>query len=157
MSLQDMSEVGDCALSDIEPADLGIIRLFVPSIKRLVAEGENENVYTQGETNILLQPEFFDREKVGAVIEFLEEKQLLMHLVETGTSEPGRVIVSIGGEIDEGKFNSFSIIKTTYKIGGMEGRLGIIGPKRMPYPFLVSAVDFTARTLAEVYSHSKNS
>ncbi len=155
MSLRDMSEIGDAALSDIEPADLGIIRLFVPSIKRLVAEGERESVYTEGETNILLQPEFFDRDKVGAVIEFLEEKSLLMHLVEISNAA-GRVIVSIGGEIDKGKFSSFSIVKTSYQIGNMEGSLGVIGPKRMPYPFLVTAVDYTAKALAEMYSDTNN-
>ncbi|MFP4418433.1 MAG: heat-inducible transcriptional repressor HrcA [Chitinispirillaceae bacterium] len=152
MTLLDMCKAGDQAFSDIEKCQLGVIRLFVPSIKRLIAESDSEEIYTQGETNILLQPEFFDKEKVGAIIEILEEKNLLMHLVDTQSCESGRVIVSIGGEIENGQFSSFSIVKTKYQIGNMEGSLGVIGPKRMPYPLLVSAVDYTARTLDELYS-----
>ncbi len=152
MTLLDMCEAGEQAFADIEKCRLGVIRLFVPSIKRIIAESDSEEVYTQGETNILLQPEFFDKEKVGAIIEILEEKNLLMHLVDTQSSESGRVIVTIGGEIENGQFSSFSIVKTRYQIGNMEGSLGVIGPKRMHYPLLVSAVEYTARTLDELYS-----
>ena len=36
-------------------------------------------------------------------------------------------------------------------MGHLEGSLGVIGPKRMPYPFLVSAVDYTAKLLGQMY------
>ena len=66
-------------------------------------------------------------------------------------AENGQVTVSIGGEIENGQFNSFSIVKTQYHIGHMEGSLGVIGPKRMPYPLLVAAVDYTAKALGDLY------
>ena len=100
----------------------------------------------------MTQPEFFSRERMSAVIEMLEEKKLLMHLVETEPSGNPGVIVMIGGENREGQLKSFSVIKTKYHMGHMEGSLGVIGPKRMPYPFLVSAVDYTAKLLGELYS-----
>jgi heat-inducible transcriptional repressor len=111
-----------------------------------------ENLYAQGETNIMTQPEFFSKERVGAVIEMLEEKKLLMHLFETEQSGKPGVIVMIGGENKDGQLKSFSIVKTNYQVGNLQGSLGVIGPKRMPYPFLVSAVDYTAKLLGELYS-----
>ena len=84
--------------------------------------------------------------------EILEEKKLLMHLFETTQENKSGVIIMIGGENRDGQLKSFSVVKTKYHMGNMEGSLGIIGPKRMPYPFLVSAVDYTAKLLGELYS-----
>jgi heat-inducible transcriptional repressor len=155
MTLAGMCEAGDTVFSDVEPYALGIIKLFVPSIKKMIAEETSrEEVYTEGEANILMQPEFFNKEKAGAIIEILECKQLLMHILDTGDEYQGRVMVTIGGEFENGQFSSFGIIKTKYQLGNMQGSLGIIGPKRMPYPFLVSAVEYTARTLSDLTGSS---
>ncbi len=152
ITLERMCEAGDTVFADIEDYEMGIIRLFVPSIKQMVEERQDEALYTEGKTNILLKPEFFDRRQVGAIMEILEEKKLLMHLFERVDAEMGRVTVSIGGEIEKGQFSSFSIVKTRYHLGNLEGSLGVIGPKRMPYPLLVAAVDYTARALGEMYA-----
>jgi heat-inducible transcriptional repressor len=152
MTLLDMCQKERSIFSDVEPYELGIIRLFVPSIKKIIDEEDKEPVYAEGETNIMLQPEFFSKDNVGAVIEILEEKKLLMHLFETTQENKSGVIIMIGGENRDGQLKSFSVVKTKYHMGNMEGSLGIIGPKRMPYPFLVSAVDYTAKLLGELYS-----
>jgi len=152
MSLKDMCSKEANIFSDVELFELGIVRLFVPSIKKIIDNEEHDSLYAEGETNIMTQPEFFSRERMSAVIEMLEEKKLLMHLFETeATGKPG-VIVMIGGENREGQLKSFSVVKTKYHMGHMEGSLGVIGPKRMPYPFLVSAVDYTAKLLGDLYS-----
>ncbi len=152
LTLWEMCQKDRDIFSDIELFELGIIRLFVPSIKKIIQTEEMESVYAEGETNIMTQPEFFSKDRVGAVIEILEEKKLLMHLFETEPSSKPGVIVTIGGENEDGQMKSFSIIKTKYHVGSMEGSLGVIGPKRMPYPFLVSAVDYTAKLLGDLYS-----
>jgi heat-inducible transcriptional repressor len=152
LTLEQVCAAGDGVFADVEDCNLGVIRLFVPSLRRMMSQPSDDQIYTQGEMNMLLKPEFFDKSQLGAVIEILEEKQMLMHLFEQVGAEPGRVSVSIGGEIERGQFSSFSIVKTRYQIGHLEGSLGVIGPKRMPYPMLVAAVDYTARTLSELYS-----
>jgi heat-inducible transcriptional repressor len=155
LTLSEMCQTDRDIFSDVESFELGIIRLFVPSIKKIIQAEEKEPVYAEGEMNIMTQPEFFSKDRVGAVIEILEEKKLLMHLFETvqeNDAANAGVIISIGGENSDGQMKSFSIIKTKYHIGSMEGSLGVIGPKRMPYPFLVSAVDYTAKLLGELFS-----
>lgn len=138
--------------SDIDSYDLGVIKLFIPSIQKMLETENSEQVFTDGKTNILLKPEFYNKEAIGSIIEILEEKKLLMHIFGEERKSSNRVIVTIGGEIEKGKFSSFSIVKTNYKLGNLEGYLGIIGPKRMPYPFLISAVDYTSRILEEMYN-----
>lgn len=150
-SFLEMCEADDGKFGDIPDFDLGIIRLLVPSLKKILSQDQNENIFTEGQTNVLLQPEFFDRERVGAVMEIFEEKNLLMHLFETPEHED-RIFVSIGEENLKGQLQSFSIIKTKYRVGNMIGSLGVIGPKRMPYPYLISAVEYTSKVLGELHS-----
>jgi heat-inducible transcriptional repressor len=150
MSLRQMGEEGEKALSDIEPLELGVIQLFVPSIRKML-QGEADVIHTEGETNIMLKPEFSGREKLGAVVEILGEKKMLMHMFDTQGAQAGKVMVSIGGENRSGMFQSFSVLKTNYQIGNLQGSLGIMGPKRMPYPFLVSAVAYTAKALEQLH------
>jgi heat-inducible transcriptional repressor len=152
LTLFEMCQKEGDIFSDVESFELGIIRLFVPSIKKIIQTEESESVYAEGETNIMTQPEFFSKDRVGAVIEIIEEKKMLLHLFETEYSNKPGVIVIIGGENEAGQMKSFSIIKTKYHVGSMQGSLGVIGPKRMPYPFLVSAVDYTAKLLGDLYS-----
>lgn len=150
-TLADMCSAEEGTYEDVPDYDIGVIRLLVPSIRKMMQSEQSGEVFTEGKTNVLLQPEFFNPDRVGAVIEILEEKNLLMHLFET-TDDDNRVHVSIGGENLEGQLTSFSVIKTQYHIGNMVGSLGVIGPKRMPYPQLISAVKYTARVLGELSS-----
>jgi heat-inducible transcriptional repressor len=150
-TVHEMCETDDGKFGGIPEFDLGVIRLLVPSLRKMMDQDHDETVFTEGQTNVLLQPEFFSRDRVGAVMEIFEEKNLLMHLFETTGSED-RVFISIGGENQEGQLQSFSIIKTNYRVGNMQGSLGVIGPKRMPYPYLISAVEYTAKVLGELHS-----
>jgi heat-inducible transcriptional repressor len=151
MFLSDIVEKEDEVLHNVADAALGVIRLFVPSIRKMLQyEDANEELYTEGATNIVLKPEFHAPERLGAVVEMLGDRRMLMHLFDTNDSELGRVVVSIGGENRGGMFESFSVVKARYKVGGLEGSMGVLGPKRMPYPLLVAAVDYTARVLGEV-------
>jgi heat-inducible transcriptional repressor len=154
MTLSEMLKKEDSIFDTVEPYELGLIRLFVPSIKRLIEAEQNDAVYTEGETNIMTQPEFASHDQVSAIIEILEEKRLLLHLFEKEQVNKSGVIISIGGENSDGQLQSFSVVKTKYQVGHLEGTLGVIGPKRMPYPFLVSAVDYTAKLLGEMYSRT---
>lgn len=138
-------------LNDVAPLHQGVIRLFIPSIKKLLSPSEEQTVHAEGTTNIVLKPDFIDRDQLGAVIEILGERKMLMHLFNSTNLESDKVLVSIGGENKNGVLESFSILKTRYQVGNLEGTLGIIGPKRMPYPLLVSAVDYTAKLLGELH------
>jgi len=152
LTLEDMLLRDDQFFTNVDTFELGLIRLFVPSIKKMIEAEKTDGMFTEGETNIVVQPEFFSRDQVSAIIEILEEKKLLLHMFEKDQCNNTGVVISIGGENTDGQLQSFSVVKTKYQVGHMEGTLGVIGPKRMPYPFLVSAVDYTAKLLGEMYS-----
>ena len=152
-TLRDMFLNGKTAFSDVTNLELGIIRLFVPAIQKIMERNTSLDVLTNGTSRLLLKPDFADRDAMSTILEILDEKNLLMHILSDGeTATSKTAIVSIGGEISEGRFNSFSVVKTGYAIGSLSGCLGVIGPKRMPYPYLVAAVEYTASALEELYS-----
>lgn len=157
MSLEKLFITENSVFSDIDAYDLGVIRLFIPSIQEMLEKSSTSEVFTDGKTNIILKPEFFKKEQIGSIVEILEKKSLLMHMFGEEKQKSNKVVVSIGGEIEKGKFSSFSIIKTKYHLGNMKGSLGVIGPKRMPYPFLISAVDYTSKVLEDMYSRKGKS
>ncbi len=152
LALKELFLCNEEIFSDVDTFEMGVIKLFIPSIQRLLGNGDGDELFTDGKTNILLKPEFFNKNQVSSIIEVLEEKRLLMHLFGESNESANSVLVSIGGEIEKGVFSSFSVVKTTYQIGSMRGSLGVIGPKRMPYPFLISAVDYTSKVLGELYT-----
>lgn len=50
------------------------------------------------------------------------------------------------------KWPLFSLVTSTYQAGKVKGKIGVIGPTRMPYSKLISLVDYTAKVLGEVLS-----
>ncbi|MCX7726840.1 MAG: heat-inducible transcriptional repressor HrcA [Chitinispirillaceae bacterium] len=135
--------------SEIREIEPKTIRLLIPSLRKMVQENSEAEIFTEGETNVLLQPEFSDRKQISMIVEILEEKKLLMHLFQPEQDEDD-VVVKIGNENKQEILSYFSIIKTKYRMGNMIGSLGIIGPKRMPYPLLISAVKYTADLLGRI-------
>jgi heat-inducible transcriptional repressor len=137
-------------LSDVPHSHWDTIRLLLPPVRKIVDAAMA--AYTEGESNVLLQPEFFNKASVDGARQVCEATDLLVDLVKTPEEKSAKAVITIGRELPRGSLHSFSIIKTGYRLGALPGSLGVIGPKRMPYPFLISAVEYMARVLSEVYT-----
>lgn len=133
---------------------MGVIRLFIPSIEHLFENTLQTHLHTSVMPVALHQPEFLDRSMLSAIMELVGDSKVLIHLLDRRKKE-NRVSITIGGENEDGQFKSFSIVTSDYRIGSMVGTLGVIGPTRMPYPKLISAVDYTARIVEENYKSEK--
>jgi len=129
---------------------IGVIRLFVDNYENLSDFPVDKIIHMSGTQNILGQPEFEKKEDLEAIIELMENKEMLVHLLDKRKLKEG-VYVTIGGENDDGHFNSYSIVSSRYQIGDVTGALGIIGPKRMVYPKLIPVVAYAAQTLSKKY------
>lgn len=98
-------------------------------------EDEDLAIYTSGATNILKYPELSDSQKASELLSAFEEKQQLASLVnDTLASEETGIQVYIGDEAPIQNMKDCSVVTATYQLGdGMQGTIGIIGPKRMDY------------------------
>jgi len=78
---------------------------------------------------------------------------VIVHLLERHDVAQGKnVVVSIGSENSEEAID-YSVLTTTYNVGGVTGKVGILGPKRMNYAKMIPVVEHVARTIARLLSH----
>ncbi len=122
-------------------------------------EDEELQVYTSGTTNILKYPELSDSQKASDLLNAFEEKQQLVSLVnETlASGEQTGIQVYIGDESPIQNMKDCSVVTATYQIGdGMQGTIGIIGPKRMDYENVMDNLKTLKSQLDSVFQKDKN-
>lgn len=138
-------------LKDVVPEHNSIIRLFVDSVDKIFKDLKSkDNVLITGAKNVIQNPEFDGPEKFQSVIELIEDKDIIIHIMgKSEEMDQNEVFISIGSENEDKKLNEFSYISKEYKLGETHGTLGIIGPKRMEYSKIVAIVDYMAKMLSE--------
>ena len=136
---------------DVDENQRPIIRLFVDSVEKLFKDDiTSDRIIVTGAKNILQQPEFETPENFQSVIELIEDKDVIIHIMEkTSESKKEDVQISIGSEHIEKKLKEYSFVSKEYNFGDIKGTLGIIGPKRMEYSKIVAIVDYLATVLTE--------
>jgi heat-inducible transcriptional repressor len=110
-------------------------------------------VYVEGGTKALEQPEFSDPGKLRELLRVLDDKSALLELLES-TLKSARLTVSIGSEIADARLNGLSVVAASYLSGARPlGSLAVVGPVRMDYGRVISLVDYTARALSRLLEH----
>jgi heat-inducible transcriptional repressor len=127
-----------------------IIRVFLESVDRIFTEPASEKAFVTGAGNILKHPEFEDPGHFQSVIELVENKEVIIHIMDSSKKPvEDEVAITIGQENADEKLSEYSMITKEYKIGGLTGTLGIMGPKRMDYSKIVAAVVYIAEHLTQ--------
>ncbi|AIQ65069.1 Heat-inducible transcription repressor HrcA [compost metagenome] len=110
-------------------------------------------VYLSGATNMLIQPEFRDVEKVKDILDLLEETPTLLKMLDPAAYGSG-IQVRIGTENKHEAFADCSLITATYSIDGEAvGSIGILGPTRMEYARVMRILGVLSRDLTELLGH----
>ncbi len=137
---------------DVEEDQKPVIRLFVDSVDKIFKDiSSKDNIYLTGASNIIKQPEFEDPEKFPGIVELIENKDIIIHILDKGSDTASdQVFISIGSENEDRKLEEYSFVSKEYSIGSTSGTLGIIGPKRMEYSKVVAIVDYMAKMLSEI-------
>lgn len=137
----------------------GIHSELVASVIDAVAEvihAEDEvKIYTSGATNIFRYPELSDNGKASEIISTFEEKQELTDLVTQTleNSENKGIQVYIGQETPIQAMKDCSVVTATYELGGgLQGTIGIIGPKRMDYENVLKTLKTLTEQLDRIYN-----
>ncbi len=136
---------------DVPDDHKAIIRLFLNSAEKVFKEARSsDGVFITGAKNVIQQPEFDGPERFQSVIELIEDKDIIVHILDkTEDMNLEDIYVSIGKENENQKLIDYSLITKEYKIGDVSGHLGIIGPKRMEYSRVIAIVDYVAKMLTE--------
>lgn len=125
----------------------GAEALFSEAVARMLEQADRqrfEEIYYEGLSHILAQPEFAQSDKLRPVVEVLERSQLLGSFLADAMEGEG-VQVIIGNEHRLEPLRATATILTGYGAGDtVRGVLGVVGPTRLPYWRAVPMVRFMA-------------
>ena len=89
------------------------------------------------------------RGTLRALMQMMEEKERLVHLLNKYIDGPGLTVV-IGAEHTAPDLRSFSLIASTAVDGNATRTVGVIGPTRMHYSRAITLVDGTTQAVSRV-------
>ena len=131
-----------------ELADLELDVMNVVLDLMMDGTSQSREVYRDGLTEVLRQPEFTSQTDARALVDAMDEPDLLRHAL---TSKVGTVQVVIGGEGRWRELSSCSMVLARYGVEGFAtGALGVMGPTRMPYARAISAVKYVADLMSDL-------
>jgi len=125
--------------------------LLLGMVERSMTREEGD-LYLEGASRMLEQPEFREIGKVEPLIRLLEARKVVFETLQAMLAEEPWTVV-IGSENPQQEFQECSLIAARYGAGrGAAGWIGVVGPTRMPYGQTVPAVQLAARALTEAFS-----
>ncbi len=136
----------------MEALEQDVLNLIVEEMELSVAVLGGE-VYRDGLSNVLAEPEFAEVELARRALKVFEERTFLQDLLTRTilTTNVGGVQVLIGGEGTWEELRECSIVLGRYGVPGLAtGTLGVLGPIRMSYGHTISTVRFVADLLSDL-------
>lgn len=150
-----LEEINSCPLpSDALERDiLGLVLQDMRAADLRVAG----DVYMDGLTNVLAEPEFIAADDARKALRLLEERSMLHDLLARTimNSHVGSMQVLIGGEGGWEELRQCSMVLARYGVPGLAtGTLGVLGPMRMPYARTIPTVRFMAELLSDLITEN---
>ncbi|MCH3964695.1 MAG: heat-inducible transcriptional repressor HrcA [Clostridium sp.] len=121
-----------------------IFNAIIPVLYENLRSADNSDIYMQGTVNIFNYPEYKDVEKAREFLSMLDNKDKVNELL----NDSSNISVKIGNEnYIEGAENC-SVVSAVYNLGSKPiGKIGLIGPTRMPYSKVISVLSNVVREL----------
>lgn len=146
------------ALASLPPRsdalDQDVLTLILQDMRR-VSERVSGEIYTDGLTNVLAEPDIADSDEARRALRLFGERSTLQELIARAmiNSNVDGLQVLIGGEGVWEELRQFSMVIARYGVPGMAtGTLGVLGPMRMSYTRTIPTVRFMAGLLSDLVS-----
>ena len=108
------------------------------------------NIYHAGYANILDMPEFFEIDLTKALLSMLEESSRVFELFSKGLEDEA-IHCLLGEELEIDLLKPCSIIYTEFgQDSEKSGFLGVIGPVRLDYSYIIPIVKYFGNLIEEV-------
>ncbi|MFN8667242.1 MAG: heat-inducible transcriptional repressor HrcA [Gemmatimonadaceae bacterium] len=111
--------------------------------------GDDEGVVL-GQASVLAeQPEFSSGDGMRRLLALTETRAQLGQLLRGRSASPG-ISITIGNEHGDPRLESFTIVTAEYRVGALNGVIGVIGPTRMPYDKVIALVRHTSLLVSDI-------
>jgi heat-inducible transcriptional repressor len=123
------------------------LMLCDPSV---LGEDSERQVYIEGAAQIATTPELVNQEQVRELLAAIEERSRLISLLSGCIEAPEPVHVELGVKEISNAGKHLALVSAPYTSRDQsQGTLGILGPMRMHYERVITAVAFMAQLLSE--------
>lgn len=115
-----------------------------------VAVTGDDDIFYAGAANILDIPEFYDIDVTKTVLQLLDRHDSMLGVIRKATStDPVKVL--LGEELDMHYLEPCGFVFTGFFAGRYgTGMIGVIGPSRLNYPYVVPMVRYFGNLISEV-------
>lgn len=113
----------------------------------VTVDGWDSKFILKGTNYVVGYPEQVDLLKIQAILRILEEKEKLMKLINRQLQN--KIDVYIGHELALKEMESCSLAVSRFDNNGVTGRIAVLGPTRMQYDRVVSALDYISELFSD--------
>jgi heat-inducible transcriptional repressor len=133
------------------PNDPQVLKGIRDLSSQIDKQNASDSLKVSGTHNILGFPEYHEADKARMLLSALENKDQLLTLIrDSGGVE---MTVHIGPETGIPEMMECSVALAEYKVGrGRRGKIGLIGPTRMPYARILNTLRLVSQTLSGALS-----
>ncbi|NMC35547.1 hypothetical protein GYA49_00720 [Candidatus Beckwithbacteria bacterium] len=115
-----------------------------------IATTDHGDVFHAGYANILDIPEFFDIDVTKTVLSILDNGEQLQVIFEKSRGEDP-IHILLGDDFEIEYMQPCGIVYTKFPMGSYgQGTLGIIGPSRLNYAYIIPMMRYFGRLISEV-------
>ena len=126
-------------LNDVEIYSHELVQVLINDSSNYFSIDTNKSIYTSPTDVLLEQPEFNNVVNYKKLLPALDKDFLIEHF-KTNFSL-GSKSTLIGAENGDVRLNECAIITTYFESGTISGKIGVVGPKRIPYQSLQSILE----------------
>jgi len=129
-----------------------LLNVFVQEGETLfdVAGASEEEGVVLGQASVLAeQPEFSSGDGMRRLLALTETRAHLGQVLRGRSESPG-ISITIGNEHGDPRLESFTIVTAEYRVGALNGVIGVIGPTRMPYEKVIALVRHTSLLVSDI-------
>jgi heat-inducible transcriptional repressor len=149
-----LQEVFDREVASLLKANLVHYEQASRYLQAIFTSEQPVKLYIGGKSNILLQPEFKDIDKIRSFYTMIEKEEVVADLLKNAQSG---IKVSIGNENEVDEIKDLSLITASYQAGKEQmGTIALLGPTRMEYQKVISLLKGLSNEMTKtLYMHSK--
>ena len=124
------------------------LSLAVEYATEVMDKGNHNQVFTTGQSQLFMQPEFQDLSKANDIMSLLTDQKDNLPVLDENT--PMQIL--IGPENVNKALRDASVVVASYDIGdNMRGLIGVVGPTRMDYAKVAARLSYFAESLTKMF------
>ena len=126
----------------------------VKVIYETMSELDTADVKLDGITKLLQYPEYSDVSDFRNLLGVLEEKEKLLDVISSHTTDDDGIQIYIGTENETDVMKNTTLIFKNINVGGKQLAVGVIGPKRMNYSKVIEMLNSLANGIDRVFGEN---